>query len=633
MKINKLFLVAFAFFYSFSLSAQETKWSFFSKEVGEGEYELVFNVSIPANYHMYSMKEIENGPLPLVFKFDDGAYTLLGKMTTEAIVKQEMDDGFGLMVEYYEGEIEFHQRVKILEPEVTIKGTMSYQTCTEGQCLPGESDFSIKISGKSTEESTTSTVIDTKNQDSNLLFFILALLAGLASVIMPCVFPMIPMVVSFFMSGSASKSVSLTKGLIFGISITAVYTSIGVIVALTQNASFASVMSTHWIPNLIFFTLFLAFSLSFFGMFEITLPTGLANKADRQVDKGGYMASFFLAVVLAIVSFSCTGPFVGGILVQAARGGMAIKPIIGMAGFGLGLGLPFVIFSMAPSLIQKLPKSGGWLNTVKIFFAFILLAFSIKFLDIAESNLGFNFVTRDAFIAVWIVIAILLGMYVLGKIKFAHDNDIPHVSVARLFVAIACFSFAVYLIPGLFGARLSSVSAIMPSYDDQEFDISSINYVPSETSRIDGPKYSDFLTLPKGVNGYFDLEEGLEVAKATGKPVLLDFKGHRCGNCKKMDNEIFSNKEVVDLLNQEFVVIGLYTDDNTELPEDEWITVNGKVKKTIGQVNSELESTKYGQVAQPYFIIVDEKGNPISSGMSYESDPSKFIEWLKSGLK
>jgi thiol:disulfide interchange protein DsbD len=385
----------------------------------------------------------------------------------------------------------------------------------------------------------------------------------------------------------------------------------------------------------LFFILFIAFALSFFGLFEITLPSGLANRADRQADKGGYLASFFLAVTLAVVSFSCTGPFVGTILVQSARGGVALEPVIGMFGFGIGLGLPFMVFAFLPSLMKKLPKSGGWLNAVKVVFAFVISGMSLKFLDIVDNWFSFDIITRDAVIAIWIALSIFIGLYLLGKIKLPHDSDLKHVGISRLILAIASFSFAFYLLPGLFGAPLSAVSAFIPASEKQVFNMQSGGNatVGMNTDNLCGtPRYSGFLTLPKGISGYFDLREGLACAKKKNKPVLLDFKGHNCSNCKKMEKGIFLDQRIINVLNDKFTVIALYTDDKTELPENEHVVApNGRVLTTIGAVNLNYEAA-YGLNAQPYFVITDAGGKAITEGAGYETDADRFLQWLQKGL-
>jgi thiol:disulfide interchange protein DsbD len=646
-------------------------WTFESAKTGDNEFELSFKAEISAGFYMYSMEKTD-GPLPLEFTFEQGDYELIGDMIPDKKSKEKFDEGFEINVKYHEGSVTFKQKLKTSAAKVNVKGVVSYQACSSEQCIPGDSEFSFTLessavstnsttvassavstssttAASSTVSTNSTTAVSTAESDikpavakeNNSLagFFILAFFMGLLGVLTPCVFPMIPMTVSFFMSGSDKKAVIATKGLIFGLSITLIYTLIGIIVALTQNEAFATVLSSHWIPNLLFFILFIAFALSFFGLFEITLPSGLANKADRQADKGGYLASFFLAITLSVVSFSCTGPFVGTLLVQSARGGIALEPVLGMFGFGIGLGLPFIVFAFLPSLMKKLPKSGGWLNAVKVVFAFVISALSLKFLDIVDNYFTLDIITRDVVIAIWIALAIFAGLYLLGKIKLSHDSDLKHVGIFRLILAIASFSFAFYLFPGLFGAPLSAVSAFMPAQEKQAFSLisennTSVSTAVMNTDNLCGtPKYSGFLTLPKGISGYFDLKEGLACAKEKNRPVLLDFKGHNCGNCKKMEKGIFLDQRIINLLNEQFIVIGLYTDDKTELPANEHVTAaNGRVLKTIGAANLNYEAETYGLNAQPYFVITDTEGNAITGGAGYESDADKFLLWLQKGI-
>ncbi|MDR1887068.1 MAG: DUF255 domain-containing protein [Prevotellaceae bacterium] len=618
-------------------------WTFASEKTGDNEFELSFKAEISDGFYMYSMEKID-GPMPLEFTFEPGDYELIGEMIPDRKSKEKFDDAFEINVKYYEGTVTFKQKARLSAEKANITGTAGYQTCSSEQCIPGDTEFSFALESLAARQSTARQPAASGDSGNKSLpgFFILAFFMGLLGVLTPCVFPMIPMTVSFFMSGSDNKTVVVTKGLIFGFSITLIYTLIGLVVALTQNEAFATVLSTHWIPNLLFFILFIAFALSFFGLFEITLPSGLANKADRQADKGGYLASFFLAVTLAVVSFSCTGPFVGTLLVRSALGGIALEPILGMFGFGLGLGLPFIVFAFIPSLMKKLPKSGGWLNSVKVVFAFVISGLSLKFLDIVDTFFTLNIITRDVVIAVWIALAVCLGLYLLGKIKLPHDSDLKHVSVFRLVLTTASFAFAFYLLPGLFGAPLSAVSAFIPAQEKQVFGTVSDHNAPASTSAAatmntgnlcGTPKYSDFLTLPKGISGYFDLREGYACAKEKNKPVLLDFKGHSCSNCKKMEKGIFLDRRIINMLNEKFIVIGLYTDDKTELPENEHVTSpSGRVLKTVGAVNLNYEAVTYGLNAQPYFVITDADGKAITDGIGYETDADRFLRWLQKGL-
>jgi thiol:disulfide interchange protein len=551
-----------------------------------------------------------------------------------------------------------------------VTGNIEYQTCMEDKCVYANPDFKILVKGSNVEladnvKDNKSTIVDgsdSKNEiekldatisiddksdntdeDKSMLgFFFLAFVLGLAGILTPCVFPMIPMTVSFFMQGQGSKVNSIIKALIFGLSIVALYTSVGLIVSLTSaGADFTTGLSSHWLPNLIFFILFIAFAGSFFGMFEIVLPSGLANKADKQVDKGGFLAAFFMAFTLVVVSFSCTGPIIGALLVKAASGNV-LEPVIGMFGFSLAFALPFTILAIFPGLMKKLPKSGGWMNSVKVALGFVILAFSLKFILNIDTSYHLNIISRDIYLAIWIVLFALLGMYLLGKIKFSHDSDIPYVKVPRLLFAIASFSFAVYLIPGIFGADLSAVSALIPPKTMQNFDLTSSNSNTVGTLNMNNTKnlceeakYSDFLHFPYGLKGYFDYEQGMACAKKLDKPVLLEFKGHQCSNCKKMENEVWSDPQVIKRLNEKYVIIALYVDDRTKLPESEWITseYDGKVKKTLGKKNADFQISKFNINSQPYYVILNPDGKQITEPMGYDSEASNFIEFLDKGIE
>ncbi|MEN8228478.1 MAG: thioredoxin family protein, partial [Bacteroidota bacterium] len=471
-------------------------------------------------------------------------------------------------------------------------------------------------------------------------FFWLAFGLGLLALLTPCVFPMIPMTVSFFMQGSDNKARGIFRGLVFGISIMAIYTLLGVIVSVSNvGPNAANALSTHWIPNLIFFALFIIFAFSFFGMFELVLPSSWSNKADSQVDKGGLGGVFFLAVTTVLVSFSCTGPIVGALLVEAA-GGLALKPILGMFGFGLAFAIPFTLFAIFPSWLKGLPKSGGWLNAVKVVLGFIVLAFSMKFLlALDPSN---KILTRELYLAVWIVLFSMLGMYFLGKIKFSHDSDLPHVSVPRLLLSIASFTFVIYLFIGLFGYELKTIAPLLPPKSPNGLDLT------QRAVHTGGPmaatatpdqegctpvKYADKFHMPFGLKGFYDLEEGLACAKASGKPVLIDFKGHFCSNCKKMEAAVWSDPQVLNTLRNDFVIVALYTDDRTKLPESEWYTSDedGKVKKTIGQQNIDFEIANFQTNTIPLYVIMDSDGKVIGQPKGTDLDVQSYLGWLKEG--
>ncbi|MDR0659823.1 MAG: DUF255 domain-containing protein [Prevotellaceae bacterium] len=671
-----ILLVLLAACFSVSAIAQEfVGWKYGAKKVSDNEAELIFTASIDARYHMYSMDKVEEGPMPLEFTFEPSAdYELIGSVTSNAPIKTEYDESFEKDLDYYSGSAVFVQRIKVLTTSAfKLSGALSYQICGEGTCIPGDADYSFDISGdlppaqaggmeptaeniksQTSEPTRTSntdqaqkvgpeeTIAPMEDSDESLLSIILmALGLGLAAVFTPCVFPMVPMTVAFFMSGESGRFSSIMKAVVFALSVAAVYTLLGVVVAIFKTPAIAEVISTHWIPNLIFAAMFLIFSASFFGMFEITLPSGLANKADSKADRGGYIGSFFMAVVLAIVSFSCTGPFVGSLLIEAAQGVSALKPIVGMFVFGLAMSLPFVILAMFPALLKKMPKSGGWLNAVKVVFAFIMVALCVKFISMAGIGLGVDLISRTVAIALWIALAILLGVYLLGKLKFSHDSDVKYVSVPRFAFALASFTFAIYLVPGLFGADLNAVSAFLPAKDDSTFDLSeqvAIAGSPSAAAYAEAPcgvipKYSDTkMHTPEGIKGYFDLYEAIACAKEQNKPLLLDFKGYSCANCKKMEATTFKDQRVIGLINKEFIMVCLYNDEDAPLPENErYVAANGKKIETLGKRNNDYQMTKFANIGRPYFAVMDADENVIEKGLGYAS-ADELIDFLNKAL-
>jgi thiol:disulfide interchange protein DsbD len=459
---------------------------------------------------------------------------------------------------------------------------------------------------------------------------------------------MIPMTVSFFMNSSGSKLKSRLYAAFYGLSIIAIYTIIGTLVSGIFGPGIANWLSTHWLPNLIFFAVFMLFAFSFFGMFEIVLPSWMVNKSDKQADRGGLMGSFFMALTLVLVSFSCTGPIVGAILVQSA-GGQVLKPIVGMFGFSLAFALPFTLFALFPAWLNNLPKSGGWLNSVKVVLGFLELALGLKFLSIADQTYHWRILDREIYLAIWIVIFTLLGFYLLGKLKFAHDSDTKTVSVPRLMLAILTFSFVVYLIPGMFGAPLKGISGYLPPQTSLDFDIHQIvrdeikiatfhtsgGISASGSEEIcDKPKFGEFLHLPHGLEGYFDYEQGMACARKQNKPVFIDFTGHGCVNCREMEANVWSDPRVLERLRNNFVVIALYVDDKSNLPESEWVTstYDGKVKKTLGKKYADFQITRYGVNAQPYYVLLDGKEQMLVQPKAYDLNADHFVDFLDAGL-
>jgi thiol:disulfide interchange protein DsbD len=489
--------------------------------------------------------------------------------------------------------------------------------------------------------------------------FIFAFLMGLAAIITPCVFPMIPMTVSFFMKGSEYKRKARFQAMFYGLSIVAIYTiPIALLIIISYmfgkgavTADIFNWLSTHWFPNILFFLVFVLFAASFLGMFEIVMPSWLVNKMDSKVDKGGFWGPFFMAFVLVLISFSCTGPIVGWVVVESSTGGgQIIKPIIAMLGFSIAFALPFTFFAFFPSLLQRLPKSGGWLNSVKIVLGFIELAFGFKFLSVADQTYHWGILDREIYLAIWIVISGLLGLYLIGKLTFSHDSEQKRVSVPRLALAIIAFTFMVYLIPGMFGAPLKALSGYLPPQSTHDFDLNAIirdnaNIGKAETAEVcSETKYNNLFHLPHGLKGYFDFVQGVECAKQQNKPIFIDFTGHGCVNCREMEANVWSDPQVLKLLREKFVIVTLYVDDKTDLPENEWVTslYDGNVKKTIGKKYADFQISWFNVNAQPYYVLFDpfvelnEKASVEKAKLvqpkAYDLNAGNFVTFLNNGL-
>lgn len=619
----------------------------------EGYIEITAVIKTP--WHLYSQEKVE-GPLPTTFRFAPSAqFTPVGPVEELSEAHSALDKGFNVMVKTFSDTALFRQKIELKgEGTVEIQGVVEYMVCDDESCMP-PTEVELKATLKRGPETaalsaesfdtlpkaaaTDEAPFENPEAMENAplwSFFLIALLAGFAGVLTPCVFPMIPMTVSFFMRGE-SKQKGILKGILFGLSIIIIYTGIGVIVALTRSgADLAGQLSTHWLPNLLFFALFITFGLSFLGLFEMTLPSGLANSVDRQAEKGGYTGIFFMALTLVIVSFSCTGPIVGAILVESASG-LAIKPILGMFGFSFAFALPFTLLAIFPAYLSKLPRSGGWMVTVKGIMGLLLLAFSIKFVASVDQAYHLNLLPRELFLSIWIAIAILLGIYLMGKIRFLHDDPVDHVSPGKLVMAIVAFSFAIYMLPGLWGAPLDKIASLIPPAKGWSIAPATPAITPptaNGTEICGTPKYSEFLQLPHGLQGYFDYKEGLACAKAQNKPVLLDFKGHFCSNCKKMEAEVLSDPEILAILARDLVFVGLYTDDRTILPESDWIRPEGggKIKKSMGQINADLQMRLFKTNALPAYVIVAPDGTLLAGPVGYSPNKKAFLDFLQKGI-
>lgn len=658
-KFMKASVLLFSFFIiglsnSFAQVKEPVKFKMEIENLENSIYELIFEAEIDDMWHLYGQYFDLGGPRPLYFDFDENEnFKLIDSVVELSEVIHEFDDVFEVNVAYFAKQAKFVQKIEVLTDDAfNITGEISGQACyDDGACISIGDDILFKINGGvelNTKEKTDAKtpVIVTENKFTNKMedtssllgFFFLSFLFGIIGILTPCVFPMIPMTVSFFMNKSEKRSKGIIKALIFGLSITLLYALVGLIVSVTSaGANFTTVLSTHWIPNLVFFVLFVVFAASLFGLFEIVLPSGLANKADAQVDKGGMLAAFFMALTTVIVSFSCTGPIIGALLVKAASG-KVLEPLIGMLGFGLGFALPFTFLALVPGMMNKLPKSGGWLNSVKVIMGFVILAFSLKYFSNIDQNYHLGILSRDLYLVIWIVIFIMMGIYLLGKIKFSHDSELKHVGFFRLLLAMVSFVFAIYLVPGLFGANLTPIAGLLPPKTSQKFDLTAQKSSSSESVGYycESPDYADVLHMAYNVNGYFDYEQAFECAKSQNLPVLLYFTGHSCSNCKKMQAEIWSDPTINDYFNNKLVVAALYVDEKSiELPEEKWFSSSndGKIKKKLGDVNADIQIVNFNTNTQPYYVLISPDGKVLAEPMTYELNPEKFLNFLNKGIE
>lgn len=645
----KKLLIVLTVLLSFGLKAQviePIKWSFEHKQNGN-EAELIFKATMEPGWHLYDTYLPEGGPIPTEFVFNDTTlFEKVGELQKTPEPVEKFDNIFQLNLRFFSVEAVFTQKIRLLtDNAVDLTGHVLFMGCDDEMCLPpNEIEFSFPMKGNAapaaeSEEAdniaTTPAGAGGSSGQTLWVFILISFLAGLAAILTPCVFPMIPMTVSFFMRGSQNRAKAIRTALFFGLSIVGIFTLLGALFSFgVFGPNAGNILSTHWIPNLIFFVLFFIFALSFFGLFEIVLPSSLVNKTDAKADQGGFIGAFFMALTTVIVSFSCTGPFIGALIIEAVQGG-GMRPLLGMFFFGLAFATPFTMLAIFPSALSKLPKSGGWLNAIKVVFAFILLAFGLKFLSNIDQVYGFNILNREIYLAIWIVLFTLLGFYFLGKIKFSHDSDVPYLSVGRLMLSIVTFTFVVYLYTGLHGAPLSSISSLLPppTVKTQMVTAGATAMQANADQALCGPaKYADKLHLPHGLQGYFDYEQGMACAKEQNKPVFLVFKGHACANCKKMENSVWTDPEVLRMLSQDYVVIALYTDDRSSLPESEWVTskLDGKVLKTMGKANLDFQIANYNTNTIPYHVIIEQDGTQHELAVTFEND--EFREFLSKGI-
>ena len=649
--ITSLFLIVS--FVSFSQIFEPIKWATSIEKISDSEFNLITTATLEEGWHLYGQFIEDGGPIPTSFTFEkiNDAYQLIGKVT-EGEGHEGFDKVFEMDIKYFENEAVFKQRIKLLKSgKTTISGVIEYMVCDDTTCLPPtEEDISFIVEGKAGERNTETSLGDqqkennskieesksgsSKNNNKSLLtIFIIAFFSGFAALLTPCVFPMIPMTVSFFTKQSKNKAAGIKNALIYGLSIVIIYVFLGWIISSIFGADALNALSTNVWFNIIFFILLVVFAVSFLGAFEIVLPSSWGTKVDAQADRGGVLGIFFMALALAIVSFSCTGPIVGTLLVEAAVGGGNIGPIVGMLGFSLAIALPFALFAAFPGWLNSLPKSGGWLNTVKVVLGFLELALAFKFLSNADLVLQLHWLEREVFLAIWIAIFGALALYLFGKIQLPHDSPLTKISVSRLIFGLLVLSFTVYLIPGLWGAPLKLISGFPPpmQYSESPYGV---GYTKLGSGGIKEKLPDGAKNGPHDIVAFLDYEKGMAYAKTVNKPVLLDFTGHACVNCRKMEERVWSDPKVLEVLKNELVLISLYVDDKRSLPESEQYVseTTGKKIKSIGNKWSDFQIKKYKANAQPYYVLLDQNGDNLNEYSAYDPDIDSYFTWLKEGI-
>lgn len=666
MKLFKrLLLVAFLLGCAVAATAQTVSWKSSVENLKGDNYRIVLEADIPEGYHMYDMGPYDGGPnaTSIVVQTGEGV-KVKGDVEMLSTPHKYYDDIYEMEIGTLEGKARFAVDVKLVADAAEVKFAIEWMICNDYSCLPLDDTELTVVLGDGTPVAaadenaaagTSGTISATKDAaggGSLWALIIEAILWGFAALLTPCVFPMVPMTVSYFLKGDGGPAVGRLRAAMYGLFIVLLYTlPIALIIVITRvvggdavTADIFNWLATHWLPNIIFFIVFMVFAASFFGAFEINMPSKLVNKSDSKADTKGFGGIFFLALTLVLVSFSCTGPIVGSVLIKSTSGEFW-TPIITMLAFSIAFALPFTIFALFPSILKKLPKSGGWLNSVKVVIGFIEVALGMKFLSVADQTYHWGLLDREIYLAVWIVVFSLLGLYLLGKIRFSHDSKVEHIGVGRLTLAIVVFSFVVYMIPGMWGAPLKGLSGYLPPLTSQDFvlgqttgavTVSADDTSGSGLKTVDGktPKYSDFLHLPHGLEGFFDLKEAEAYAAKVDKPLFIDFTGHGCVNCREMEARVWSDPQVLDMLRNDYVIVALYCDDKTVLPESEWVTTeSGKVLKGLGKINSHYALTTYGVNAQPYYVLQGRDGQPLVPPRGYGLDIQEFVDFLRSGIE
>ncbi|WP_118193622.1 protein-disulfide reductase DsbD family protein [Albibacterium indicum] len=677
-------------------------WKFSVKDVNGENATLVITANIEPGWHVYSQFIDEGGPIPTSFKFEpDDGYSIVGTVKESPEAISAFDPNFNMQIAWHKTKVDFTQKIKLNEPKLTVSGTLEFMTCNDTNCLPPEEvPFSVVVDASASFTKPNSAPLETTNTaeaveqvvaaptingsdtlekdsvadsavtivdnavsiDSNSVdslqsvssnnpddtseerglwaIFVAGLIGGFAAFLMPCIYPMVPLTTSFFTKQSGSRRKGIWNAIIYGLSIIVIYVALGMVITLIFGASALNqAASSAWF-NLAFFVIIVIFAVSFLGAFEITLPSRFVNKIDSQSNRGGLIGIFFMAFTLALVSFSCTGPIIGYLLVEAVSKGSLLGPAVGMFGFSVALAIPFIIFALFPAFLKEMPKSGGWLNTIKVSLGFLELALAFKFLSNVDLAYHWGILDREVFLAIWIVIFAIFGFYLLGKIRLSEADEIKIISLPRLFVAMLILTFTVYMIPGLWGAPLKGISAWLPPQPTQDFDLNKLTYGgltnadPKGTTGAE-KKYSDIFHAPHGLDAYYDYNEGLAYARSVNKPVLIDFTGWSCVNCRKMEASVWPEPEVLRRLKEDYVLISLYVDDRTELDESEKYVseFSGKKISRVGQKWSDMQAAVYGTNSQPYYVIVDHDGNKLVPPQAFNLDVRNYVDFLDSGVE
>ncbi len=677
--MKRLLLLISLILLSISIYAQNpVSWQASVEKSGENSYDIIFTATIERGWHLYDMGPYEGGPNATEFTFNlDDRAELVGGVEYKTEPIKTFDDIFEMNIGYFEKSALFVQKIKI-SGDSKVNATVEWMACNNNSCIPpSDMDFTFDLKADRSESSPMNQEIDvtardaieeqiesiepddselyqddditpssTRKESSTIWILILQAIAwGLAALVTPCVFPMIPMTVSFFIKGSENKALGRLRASMYGLFIVLLYTvPIAVLIILTRVIGGDSVtldifnwLATHWIPNLLFFIIFMLFAASFFGAFEIVLPSKLVNNSDKKSEKKGLGGVFFMALTLVLVSFSCTGPIVGTVLIKSTSGEFW-TPILTMLAFSVTFALPFTLFALFPGLLKNLPKSGGWLNSVKVSLGFIEIALGLKFLSVADQTYQWGILDREVYLAIWIVVFALLGFYLLGKLRFKNDSPLEYISVTRLVLAIASFAFVVYMLPGMWGAPLKAISGYLPPLQTQDFVLGGqnkeIQYVYSNDSFPEHVKYENSgLELPLGLQGFFDLDEAEAYAESVGKPLFIDFTGLGCMNCREMEARVLSDPEILQMLKSDYVVVSLFMDDKrVEVDPSDWVVTDaGKTLKTLGKINSYRALKEFGINSQPYYFIKGH-GRILVEPRAYDLDVEAFRDFLKNGI-